>query len=107
MIKSYKDLEFHNEETYSLTSQVIRSSRSISSSIAEGRAKRTHENKFKMNLMDAFGSTTETQNWVSFTKDFKYISAKVPNQPYNKPDQIGKMLLRLHQNWKSNPASNL
>jgi four helix bundle protein len=64
MIKSYKDLEvfklsydlamdvflltksFPKEETYSLTSQIIRSSRSISANIVEGWAKRIYENKY-------------------------------------------------------------
>lgn len=65
MIRSYKDLEVHKisynaameifflskkfpkEEMYSLTSQIIRSSRSISANISEGWAKREFENVFK------------------------------------------------------------
>lgn len=74
MIKSYKDLEVHQmayvfamdifylskrfpkEETYSLTSQIIRSSRSISANIAEGWAKREYENVFKQHLIHSLGS---------------------------------------------------
>lgn len=84
MIKSFRDLEVHElsydlameifflkrsfpkEELYSLTSQIIRSSRSISSNIVEGWAKRIYENKFKLHLIDALGSTAETQNWSPF-----------------------------------------
>ncbi len=38
---------FPKEERYSLTDQVVRSSRSISSNIAEGWGKRIYENEFK------------------------------------------------------------
>jgi four helix bundle protein len=94
MIKSFKDLEVYNlsytmameiffltkkfpkEEVYSLTSQIIRSSRSISSNIVEGWAKRTYENKFKVQLVDALGSSEETQNWILFAKDCGYITVE-------------------------------
>lgn len=92
MIKSFKDLEVYNlsyqvamdifshtrkfpkEELYSLTSQIVRSSRSISSNIVEGWAKRVYENKFKVHLVDALGSTAETQNWILFAKDCGYLT---------------------------------
>lgn len=126
MIKSFKDLEVYNlsytlameiffltkkfpkEEVYSLTSQIIRSSRSISSNIVEGWAKRTYENKFKVQLIDALGSTAETQNWILFAKDCGYITVEEFELFNSKLDTIGKMLTKLHQNWKSSvPASSL
>ena len=84
MIKSYKDLKVYQrshelamnifklsvkfpvEEKYSLTSQIIRSSRSISANISEGWAKREYENIFKQHLIHSLGSTSETQTWLSF-----------------------------------------
>lgn len=66
MIQSYQELEVHKksynlameifwltnefpkEELYSLTSQVVRSSRSISSTITEGWAKRAYESQFEL-----------------------------------------------------------
>ena len=128
MIKSYKDLDVYNlsyqlamdiffltkkfpkEELYSLTSQVVRSSRSISSNIVEGWAKRIYPKKFKTQLVDALGSSAETQNWISFSKDCGYISEQQFDEYSNKLDHIGKMLTKLHQNWKSpksNSSSNL
>ena len=119
MIKSFRDLEVHKlsydlameiffltrsfpkEELYSLTSQIIRSSRSISSNIVEGWAKRIYENKFKLHLIDALGSTTETQNWSSFSKDCGYINLDQFNALTEKLDHIGRMLTKLHQNWKT------
>jgi four helix bundle protein len=38
---------FPKEEKYSLTDQIIRSSRSVSANIAEGWGKRVYENEFK------------------------------------------------------------
>jgi len=134
MIKSFHDLEVYNlsygiameifrltktfpkEELYSLTSQIVRSSRSISSNIVEGWAKRIYENKFKVHLIDSLGSTAETANWILFAKDCKYITQDQFNTLNEKLDRIGKMLTKLHQNWKStnsgisnleHPISNL
>jgi four helix bundle protein len=119
MIKSYKDLDvyklsyevamdifrmskkFPKEELYSLTSQVIRSSRSISANIVEGWSKRHYENKFKVHLIDALGSTGETQNWMSFAKDCNYISQDEFLTFEDKLDHVGKMLSKLHQNWET------
>jgi len=119
MIKSYKDLDVYNlsyevameifemtrnfpkEEQYSLTSQVIRSSRSVSANISEGWAKRNYENYFKQHLIHALGSTAETENWLYFARDCEYITETDSEAILEKLDQIGRMLTRLHQNWKS------
>ncbi len=119
MIKSYKDLNVYNlsyelameifwltrdfpkEEMYSLTSQIVRSSRSISSNITEGWAKRKYGNYFKQHLIHALGSNAETENWVSFARDCNYISKKEAEQLYDKITQVGKMLNKLHQNWQT------
>lgn len=119
MIKSYKDLKVYNisyelameifkltrtfpkEETYSLTSQIVRSSRSISANITEGWAKRHYENYFKQHLVHALGSNAETENWISFAKDCNYISAKEAKYLSKKVTKVGKMLTKLHQNWET------
>jgi len=119
MIKSYKDLEVYNlsyeiamkifdvsrdfpkEELYSLTSQINRSSRSISANIVEGWAKRGYENIFKRHLIDALGSCQETQNWIKFATDCKYINSHEYEIFTNQLDQIGKMLTKLHKKWKT------
>ena len=119
MIQSYKDLEvykksynvamdifwltrrFPKEELYSLTSQVVKSSRSISSNITEGWAKREYENLFKQHLIHALGSNAETENWLSFAHDCEYITKTEFQQYQDNLNSIGKMLTRLHQNWKT------
>jgi four helix bundle protein len=119
MIKSYKDLDvykmayklaleifqltrkFPQEELYSLTSQINRSSRSISANIAEGWAKREYETIFKQHLIIAVGSCSETENWFSFSKDFNYTPIETFKDLSEKLDVIGKKITRLHQNWKN------
>jgi four helix bundle protein len=53
---------FPKEETYSLTDQVRRSSRSVGSQIAEAWAKRRYEKHFVSKLTDADGEQQETQH---------------------------------------------
>lgn len=119
MIKSYKDLEVYNrsfkmamdifwmirnfpkEEVYSLTSQIVRSSRSVSSNITEGWAKRNYEAIFKQHLITSLGSNSETENWLKFALECKYITQEDFNAMSMELDEIGKMLTSLHKNWKS------
>lgn len=48
---------FPKEEKYSLTDQIIRSSRSVSANIREGYAKRKYINVFIRHLVDSLGSS--------------------------------------------------
>jgi four helix bundle protein len=126
MIRSYKDFEvyslsyslamaifkltrdFPKEELYSLTSQLVRSSRSISANIVEGWAKRTYPNKFKVHLIDALGSNAETQNWISFAKDCGNLTSDKFQTFNERIEQIGRMMTKLHQNWEAQlPTSNI
>ncbi len=117
MIKSYEDLDvwklsfelamdifattrsFPKEEVYSLTSQLVRSSRSISANISEGWAKRQFENVFKQHLIHALGSNAETQNWILFAKECGYLNEEEYQRLIQKIETIGKMITKLHQNW--------
>ncbi|HNP19765.1 MAG TPA: four helix bundle protein [Fulvivirga sp.] len=119
MIQSYKDLEvykrsfnmameifwitrkFPKEEVYSLTSQITRSSRSISANISEGWAKRNFEAVFKQHLTHSLGSCAETETWLDFALECKYIDTSLHVQLTKENDEIGKMLNKLHQNWTS------
>ncbi len=53
---------FPTEEKYSLTSQIVRSSRSVAANIAEGWGKRIYEAEFKRHLVYAMGSLEETKS---------------------------------------------
>lgn len=57
---------FPKEETYSLTDQMRRSSRSVAANLAEAWRKRRYRAAFLAKLADAEGEAAETQTWVAF-----------------------------------------
>ncbi len=67
---------FPKEETYSLTDQVRRSSRSVCSNLAEGWRKRRYEAMFISKLADAEGEAAETQVWLEFAARCKYMAGE-------------------------------
>ena len=119
MIKTVSDLEVFNisyklamdifnlsrtfpkAETYSLTDQICRSSRSISANIAEGWGKRIYENEFKKHLIYAMGPLEETKVWLLFSKDCRYLSLEIFETLNKKSDELGAKIYKLYENWKS------
>lgn len=119
MIKSFTDLDvyklsyqlamdifnmakkFPTEEKYSLTSQVIRSSRSVCANIAEGFGRKIYESEFKKFLIYASGSLEETKVWIHFAYDCKYIDQQQFDFNQLKITEIGAKLYKLPNNWKS------
>ena len=93
--------KFPKEELYSLTDQVRRSSRSVTANIVEGWSKRRYENVFKRHLLDAIGSSDETKAWLAFAADCKYITSDERQTLTGRFDELGKMLHRLFENWKT------
>lgn len=83
---------FPKEETYSLTDQIRRSSRSIGAQIAEAWAKRKYEKHFISKLTDADGEQQETQYWLETASDCNYIDGTKLKSLLNKCESIGKML---------------
>ena len=63
-----------NEERYSLTDQIRRSSRSVCGAIAEAWRKRRYEAHFVSKLSDADGEASETQNWLAFATECGYLA---------------------------------
>ena len=66
--------KFPKEETYSLTDQVRRSSRSVATNIGEAFRKRRYPNMFVSKLSDSDTEATETQIWLDFACDCEYLS---------------------------------
>lgn len=60
---------FPQDERFSLTSQIRRSSRSVAANIAEGFRKRQYPSMFASKLADADAEGTETQVWLDFARD--------------------------------------
>ncbi|HSN77922.1 MAG TPA: four helix bundle protein [Anaerolineae bacterium] len=83
---------FPREETYSLTDQIRRSSRSIGAQIAEAWAKRRYERSFISKLTDADGEQQETQHWLETASDCGYLSPAELNGILARCERIGKLL---------------
>ena len=58
---------FPKEETYSLTDQIRRSSRSVCANLAEAWRKRRYEAHFVSKLSDSETEAAETQVWLEFS----------------------------------------
>ena len=118
-IRTYKDLEiyqeaynlameifeitrtFPTEEKYSLTNQILRSSRSVAANIAEGWSKRRYEDVFKRHLNDSLGSNAETQVWLDFAKDCGYINQQQYKKLYDRYENLGGKIHKLMNNWQT------
>ena len=83
---------FPKEETYSLTDQIRRASRSIGAQIAEAWAKRRYERHFVSKLSDADAEQMETQHWIDEAHDCKYLDPKQTEELTEELMQVGRML---------------
>ena len=83
---------FPKEETYSLTDQIRRSSRSIGANIAEAWAKRRYEKHFISKLTDSDGEQMETQHWIETAQECEYIDGQAGSQLIQKCLEVGRML---------------
>jgi four helix bundle protein len=89
---------FPKEEKYSLTDQIRRSSRSVCSSIAEAYRKRRYEAHFISKTSDADMENSETQVWLSFAFECKYIDKTVLEDLINRSQEVGRMLNHMIEN---------
>jgi four helix bundle protein len=83
---------FPQEERYSLTSQIRRSSRSVAANIAEGFRKRQYPSMFVGKLADSDAEATETQVWLDFARDCRYLSTEHHDDLVAKYEDVGRML---------------
>jgi four helix bundle protein len=83
---------FPKEETYSLTDQVRRSSRSIGAQIAEAWAKRRYEAHFVAKLTDADGEQQETQHWIETAADCDYLTRSQAGELVEQCAEVGRLL---------------
>lgn len=83
---------FPKEETYSLTDQLRRSSRSVGAQIAEAWGKRRDERHFVSKLTDADAEQMETQHWLDVAASCQYLSHDQAEQLITELSQVGRML---------------
>ncbi|MCK4252784.1 four helix bundle protein [candidate division WOR-3 bacterium] len=108
--KGYKDLKVYNlayklameifeitksypkEEKYSLTDQITRSSRSVTSNLAEAWKKRRYVKMFVSKVVDAAGEAGETEVWLNYSLDCAYITKDKYDYFIEGYDEVNRML---------------
>ena len=83
---------FPKEETYSLTDQLRRSSRSIGAQVAEAWAKRRYRRHFISKLTDADAELQETKHWLDIAVSSGCLLADEAAQLDSELSEIGRML---------------
>ncbi|MBK9162830.1 MAG: four helix bundle protein [Acidobacteria bacterium] len=91
---------FPKEETYAMTDQIRRSSRSVCANLAEAWRKRRYEAAFIAKLNDAEGEAAETQTWLEFAVKCEYIERDVAMELYRSFDEVIAMLVSMASNSK-------
>ncbi|QSJ19264.1 four helix bundle protein [Nostoc sp. UHCC 0702] len=105
-IKSHKDLKvyqmafdaamkifelskkFPQEERYSLTDQIRRSSRSVCANLAETWRKRRYKAAFVAKLNECEAEAAETQTWIQFAVECNYLDINTGRELYRIYNQI-------------------
>ncbi len=84
---------FLKEEKYFLTDQIRRSSRSVTSNIAEAWAKKIYIKAF-----DSLGEEYETEGWLDYSLSCNYITDDIYVNLIERYDEVRKMLLSMINN---------
>lgn len=82
---------FPAEEKFRLTDQIIRSTRSITATIAEGHGRYSFKDQLHYCII-ARGSLSETYNHLIDALDCKYISASQLSEFKGKIDEVERLL---------------
>ena len=87
--------QFPQEEKYSLTDQVRRSSRSVCANISESWRKRRYKAAFLSKLSDAETEACETQVWVELARRCKYLPDTEASRLDEECDHVIAQLVRM------------
>jgi len=83
---------FPKEEKYSLTDQIRRSSRSVTSNLAEAWKKRRYSRLFISKIIDAAGEAGETEVWLDYSLDCGYFTEEKYDYFIKGYDEVNRML---------------
>lgn len=83
---------FPKEEKYSLTDQIRRSSRAVPANISSAWVKRKYPKSFVSKLLDSLEECSETEVWLDFSYDTKYIEEVKYKSLIDKNSEIARML---------------
>ena len=89
---------FPKEETYSLTDQIRRSSRSVCTNLAEAFRKKQYPLHFVAKVSDSDSENSETNVWIDFCLATKYIPSSTYEDWASRNKQVGKLLNHMINN---------
>ena len=89
---------FPREETYSLTDQIRRSSRSVSANVAEAWRKRRYAAALISKLNDAEGEVAETETWLEYAVRCNYTNRNEARRLFLEYEEIISMLVSMANN---------
>lgn len=92
---------FPREETYSLTDQISRSSRSVGANLSDAWAKRRYPAHFLSKLTDAGGELQETLHWLSSAEACEYLGVKQSEDLQNQAAVVGRQLGSMINRYES------
>lgn len=93
---------FPREETYSLTDQGRRATRSVCANLAEAWRKRGYEAAFVAKVTDAEAEAAESQTWVAFAVRCGYLDREKDGALHRAYEEVIRMLvaMRFHpEKW--------
>ena len=92
---------FPKEEKFALIDQIRRSSRSVCANISEAFRKRRYPKSFILKLSDSESEAAETQSWLEFSFECKYVDEKDFQRLYETYNNIlGKLVRMINQSEK-------
>lgn len=89
---------FPKEETYSLTDQIRRSSRSVCICMLEAWRKKRYPAHFVLKATDSDMENSETSGWLDFSLACKYIDESTFQKLTIRNEEIGKLLNHMINN---------
>jgi four helix bundle protein len=90
--------KFPKEETYSLTDQVRRSSRSVCICLLEAWRKKRYPAHFVSKVTDSDMENSETSGWLDFSLACKYIDEPILKLLTARNEEIGRLLYHMINN---------
>ncbi|HEX7846673.1 MAG TPA: four helix bundle protein [Chitinophagaceae bacterium] len=90
--------KFPKEETYSLTDQIRRSSRSVCICLLEAYRKKKYPAHFVSKATDSDMENSETSGWLDFSLACKYISGNTHEKLMTRNEEIGRLLNHMINN---------
>ncbi len=83
---------FPPEEKFSLTDQIRRSSRSVCANLVEAYRRRRYKSHFLSKLNDAETENAETQVWLDFSFDCRYLTTEEYTDLTTRNNESGKLI---------------